>query len=108
MLTLVASSFLEGSGIPISIGCAFGGLVFAFYLIRSILALSPGNERMRQIASAIEEGAKAYLNRQLTAVSMIAVVLVVLIGIFRDSSTALGFVIGAVCSLLAGFVGMRI
>ena len=72
MFTVVASSFLESSGIPIAIVLAFGGLAFAVFLIRSVLALSPGNERMRQIASAIEEGAKAYLHRQLIAVSLIA------------------------------------
>ena len=64
--------------------------MFAFFLIRSVVALPAGNERMRQIAGAIEEGAKAYLHRQIIAISGIAVVLVVLIGIFKDWTTALG------------------
>ncbi len=63
---------------------------------------------MQQIAGAIEEGAKAYLNRQVVSISMIAVVLFVLLFFFKDHSTAIGFSIGAVCSLAAGFIGMRI
>ncbi len=108
MFILAASSFLENSGIPLSIACALGGLAFAIYLIRGIVASSPGNERMRQIAAAIEEGAKAYMHRQIIAISIIAVLLVILIALFKDGPTAMGFVIGAVCSLVAGFVGMRI
>ena len=88
--------------------CALVGLGFAAYLIRSIIAAPAGNERMRQIAGAIEEGAKAYLGRQLRSVSIIAAVLVVLLFIFKDAPTAIGFVLGAVCSMAAGFIGMRI
>ena len=89
--------------------CAVIGLGFALYLIRSILASPAGNERMKQIAAAIEEGAKAYLGRQ------------VRVGQPSSrwcSSSCLrfsrmcrrrsGFVLGAVCSLAAGFIGMRI
>ena len=63
---------------------------------------------MKQIAGAIEEGAKAYLGRQVRSICMIAVVIVVLLAIFKDMPTAIGFVLGAVCSLAAGFIGMRI
>ena len=108
MYPLVATSFLESSGVPVAILCALAGLGYALYLIKGIIAAPAGNERMRQIAGAIEEGAKAYLNRQITAVSIIAAILVVLIFIFKDFPTALGFVLGAVCSLAAGFIGMRI
>jgi K(+)-stimulated pyrophosphate-energized sodium pump len=108
MLTPVATSLLEGSGITISIVLAVVGLAFAGYLIKGIFAASPGNERMRQIAGAIEEGAKAYMHRQILAISGIAVVLFIIIGLAKDWKTAIGFVIGAVCSLVAGFVGMRI
>ena len=96
------------SGVPISMICAMAGLAFAFFLIRSVIRLSPGNDRMRQIASAIQEGAKAYLNRQVVTISVIAVVIFILLFIFRDKATAMGFLIGAVCSLAAGFIGMRI
>jgi K(+)-stimulated pyrophosphate-energized sodium pump len=96
------------SGIKLSMVCALAGLAFAFYLIRLILKASPGNERMRQIAGAIEEGAKAYLNRQVITISAIAAVIFVLLFIWKDRSTAVGFLVGAVCSLSAGFIGMRI
>src|SRR6202521_1024716 len=96
------------SGVPISMICAIAGLAFAFFLIRSVIRLSPGNDRMRQIAAAIQEGAKAYLNRQVVTISVIAVVIFILLFIFRDKATALGFLIGAFCSLAAGYIGMRI
>ncbi|MEA3186376.1 MAG: K(+)-stimulated pyrophosphate-energized sodium pump [Chthoniobacter sp.] len=102
------AAILLNHGIALSMLCALVGLGAAIYLIRIILACSPGNERMREIASAIEEGAKAYLNRQVLTISAIAVVIFVLLLIFKDKATAVGFVIGAVCSLSAGFIGMRI
>jgi K(+)-stimulated pyrophosphate-energized sodium pump len=63
---------------------------------------------MREIAAAIEEGAKAYLRRQIFTISCIAAVLFILIFIFKGGATALGFLIGATCSLLAGYIGMRV
>src|SRR5215475_2768925 len=99
---------LLNSGVPLSMVCAVIGLVFAFLLIAMVLRASPGNERMRQIAGAVQEGAKAYLNRQVVTISIIAVIIFVLLFIFKDHSTAIGFVIGAFCSLAAGFIGMRI
>ena len=107
-MSIVAASFLLSSGLTLSLICALIGLGFAFYLIKTILASSAGNDRMRQIASAIEEGAKAYLGRQVRSVSVIAGVLAVLLAIFKDLPTAVGFLLGAVCSLAAGFIGMRI
>src|ERR1700716_2141644 len=96
------------SGVPISMICAIAGLAFAFFLIRSVIRLSPGNDRMRQISGAIQEGAKAYLNRQVVTISVIAVIIFILLFIFKDHSTAIGFIVGAFCSLSAGFIGMRI
>jgi K(+)-stimulated pyrophosphate-energized sodium pump len=104
----LATSFLLQTGIWFALICAIIGLGAALYLIRLIFAQSPGNDRMRQIASAIEEGAKAYLNRQIISVSMIAVVIFVLLAFTRDLFTAAGFCIGAVCSMSAGYVGMRV
>ena len=108
MLPIAAATFIENSGLTIAIVCAIIGLGFAFYLIRSVLASPSGNEKMRQIAAAIEEGAKAYLGRQLRAVSAIAVLIAILVAVFKDGPTAVGFVLGAVCSLVAGFIGMRV
>src|SRR4029450_12938027 len=80
----------------------------AFVLIEMVRRLPAGNERMRQISSAVQEGAKAYLNRQLMTISVVAVVIFILLWVFKDHPTAIGFVIGAFCSLSAGFIGMRI
>ena len=68
-MTLAALTTLN-SGIMFSIVCAVAGLIFAFFLIAAILRKSPGNERMREIAGAVQEGAKAYLNRQVITISV--------------------------------------
>ena len=106
-MTLLALSFLT-SGVSLSMLCAVAGLVFAFFLIFAVIKASPGNARMQEIAGAIQEGAKAYLNRQVITISAIAVVIFILLFIFKDHATAVGFVVGAACSLSAGFIGMRI
>ena len=96
----LAVSFLETSGIGIALVCAALGLAFAFYLIKSIIASPAGNERMRQIAGAIQEGAKAYLGRQVRSIAVIAVVIAILVAIFKDGRDG-----GRVCpgrGLLAG------
>src|SRR2546423_7406011 len=99
---------LLDSGVPLSMVCAVIGLIAAFILIMLVKGLPAGNERMRQISSAVQEGAKAYLNRQLITISAVAVVIFILLWIFKDHPTAVGFVIGAFCSLSAGFIGMRV
>jgi K(+)-stimulated pyrophosphate-energized sodium pump len=96
------------SGVPLSMLCAVVGLVFAFLLIGVILRSPSGNERMREISAAVQEGAKAYLKRQVVTISVIAVVIFLLLFRFKDHPTAIGFVIGAFCSLAAGYIGMRI
>src|ERR1700720_1214939 len=106
-MMLFALSLLN-SGVPLSMLCAVIGLVFAFFLIATVIRKSPGNERMRQISAAVQEGAKAYLKRQVITISAIAVVIFVLLFFFKDHPTAIGFVIGAFCSLSAGYIGMRI
>jgi K(+)-stimulated pyrophosphate-energized sodium pump len=106
-MTSLALNILH-SGVPLSMLCAIAGLAFAFFLIKAVIRLSPGNERMRQIAGAVEEGAKAYLKRQVVTISTIAVVIFILLFFVRDKATAMGFLIGAFCSLAAGYIGMRI
>jgi K(+)-stimulated pyrophosphate-energized sodium pump len=104
----LATSFPLGTGIWISLICALIGLGAALYLIKMIVGYSPGNDTMRRIAGAIEEGAKAYLNRQILSVSIIAVVIFFVLGFTRDFFTAFGFLIGAACSMAAGYIGMRV
>ena len=97
-MTFLAFNILQ-SGVTLSMVCAAVGLAFAFFLIKAVIRLSPGNERMRQIAGAIEEGAKAYLARQVKTISAIAVVIFVLLFCFRDGATAAGFLALAVVPL---------
>src|SRR6266511_3367319 len=96
------------SGVPLSMVCAAIGLVFALFLIAAVMRSPSGTERMREISAAVQEGAKAYLNRQVKTISIIAVVIFVLLLIFKHPPTAIGFVVGAFCSLAAGFIGMRV
>src|SRR3989440_1106647 len=106
-MTFLALDILK-SGVTLSMVCAVLGLLFALFLIKAVIRLSPGNDKMRQIAGAIEEGAKAYLKRQVVTISAIAAVIFILLFISRDKFTAIGFVIGAFCSLAAGYLGLRL
>src|SRR6266550_1863802 len=106
-MAFLALNLLD-SGVQLSMLCASIGLIFALVLI-SIVARSPaGNDRLRQISGAVQEGAKAYLNRQVLTISVIALIIFILLFFFKDHPTAIGFIVGAFCSLSAGFIGMRI
>ncbi len=88
-----------------------GGLAavaFAVVLIFLVLQLPTGNDRMREIAAAIQEGAAAYLNRQYTVIAIIGVIIAIVIGIFINWTTAALYIVGAVLSAIAGYVGMNI
>jgi K(+)-stimulated pyrophosphate-energized sodium pump len=106
-MSLLAFDLLR-SGVHLSMLCAVVGLVFAFLLIGFVLRHSAGNERMREISGAVQEGAKAYLNRQVKTVALIGVVIFLLLFFFKDHPTAIGFAVGGFCSLAAGFIGMRV
>ena len=85
-------------------------IVYGLVLAKFILKKSPGNERMQEIAKAIQEGAGAYLNKQYKTIGMIAVVLFLVIGFIPKLGwvMALGFLVGAVFSALAGYIGMNV
>ena len=85
------------------IAIAYGAL-----LIRSIMKKPAGNDKMQEIAAAIQAGAKAYLNRQYKTIGYIAIALFVILWAVLDITTALGFVVGAVLSALAGYIGMNV
>ncbi len=83
-------------------------LIFALYNTFSVMRQEQGNEKMKEIASAINTGAKAYLNRQYKTVSIFVVILAVLFGFFLGTSAAISFIAGAFLSALAGYIGMMI
>lgn len=102
-------SFLNQNGIVISIILGFIGLVYAVVLIKKIIGAAVGNDLMKKVAGAIEEGAKAYLSRQVRSVSIIAVVITMLLYLWKQSlPVPVGFLVGAVCSMVAGYIGMRV
>lgn len=83
-------------------------LAYGVLSIKWIMGLPTGNERMRAIAAAVQEGAQAYLKRQYTTIAMVGVVLFVLLAVFLSLKTAIGFAIGAILSGAAGFIGMNV
>ncbi len=88
--------------------CAAFALYYAFKASKTVLAASTGNEDMQRIAGAIQEGAQAYLNRQYRTIAIVGIVVAVLLLTFLSFLVALGFVIGAVLSGVAGYIGMNV
>ena len=84
------------------------GVLFAIALATIVKAAPAGNEKMQEIAAAIQEGAIAYLNRQLKSMSIVGAIIFVAIFAFLGQKSAIGFLIGAVASFIAGYVGMRV
>ena len=88
--------------------CAAAALLYGIISISWIMKKSAGNERMREIAAAIQQGASAYLKRQYTTIAVVGIILFAIIFFALNKMTAVGFAIGAVCSGLAGILGMNI
>ncbi len=90
----------------LSLGAAVLAVIYGAVTASWILKRSPGNERMQEIAGAIQEGAKAYMNRQYLTIAVVGVALFVILGVALNWGTAVGFAIGAFFSALAGYIGM--
>ncbi|TMB70047.1 MAG: sodium-translocating pyrophosphatase, partial [Chloroflexi bacterium] len=103
MDTSTSTAVLVLVSITALIALAYGG-----YLTRWVLSANPGNETMQRIARAIQEGAAAYLNRQYTVIAVIGVILALVITFAINWQTGVLYVVGAVCSALAGYVGMNV
>jgi K(+)-stimulated pyrophosphate-energized sodium pump len=101
-------SYISQNALHFSILCGIAALVYGAISVRWILAQPQGNDRMREIAAAIQEGANAYLNRQYMAISVVGVVLFVALWLAIGGPTAIGFLVGAVLSGVAGYIGMNI
>src|SRR5438128_2089264 len=94
----------------IALVCSGVAVAYGVYLTQWLLKLSPGNERMREISRAVQEGAAAYLKKQYTTIALVAVVPFFVIGAYDKLGwgTAIGFLIGAALSAAAGFIGMNV
>ncbi|HWH17412.1 MAG TPA: sodium/proton-translocating pyrophosphatase, partial [Allosphingosinicella sp.] len=92
----------------VAIGCGLLAVLYGVFTSRQVLASPAGNERMIEISAAIQEGAKAYLGRQYRAIAVVGVVVALLVGVFLGITEAVGFLVGAVLSGVAGYIGMNI
>jgi K(+)-stimulated pyrophosphate-energized sodium pump len=102
------TDFLTDYGVVVALVCAAAAVIYGLIVTQRLLAKPAGNDRMREISGAVQEGAQAYLNRQYTIIAAVAVPIAVLLLLLQDWKTALGFVIGAVLSGATGFIGMNV
>jgi K(+)-stimulated pyrophosphate-energized sodium pump len=91
-----------------AIVCGFLAVLYGIVTSRQVLAASAGNEKMQSIAGAIQEGAQAYLGRQYRTIGMVGIVVAALVWFFLGNLSAIGFLIGAILSGVAGYIGMNI
>ncbi|HST03082.1 MAG TPA: sodium/proton-translocating pyrophosphatase, partial [Usitatibacter sp.] len=96
------------NAIVIALVCGVVALLYGGFTASWILRQPDGNDRMREIAAAVQTGAKAYLNRQYTTIAIVGVVLFVIIGFVLGWTTAIAFAIGAIASGAAGYIGMNV
>src|SRR6187551_2735330 len=102
--------FFSDHAVGFALVCAAAAVAYGLYLTYWLLSQPAGNERMREISGAVQEGAAAYLKKQYTTIALVAIVPFLLLGFYPDLGwgTAFGFLIGAVLSAAAGFIGMNV
>jgi K(+)-stimulated pyrophosphate-energized sodium pump len=109
-------SFVSDNAVLIAVICGLVAVVYGVLLIRWLMALPTGDDKMREVAAAVQEGARAYLNRQYRTIAMVGavvfVILLVALGLEKDWTygvfAAIGFVVGACLSAAAGYIGMMV
>jgi K(+)-stimulated pyrophosphate-energized sodium pump len=102
------SSFLRDHGVVVALVCAGCAMVYGVVTTGSLLALSPGNERMQSISRAVQQGARAYLNRQYMTIAAVGVLVFVALIFIQNIAVACGFAIGGTLSGATGYIGMNI
>ncbi len=102
------SSFLTHHGVLVALVCAACAILYGALTSRALLALSAGNERMRSISAAVQEGARAYLNRQYATIGGVGVLLFIVLIPIQNIRVAIGFLIGGLFSAAAGYIGMNV
>jgi K(+)-stimulated pyrophosphate-energized sodium pump len=102
------SSFLTNHGVVVALVCAACAVAYGLLTTRALLALSPGNERMQSISLAVQQGARAYLNRQYMTIAVVGFVLFFALWGIQNIAVACGFAIGGLLSGSAGYIGMNV
>src|SRR4026209_2609308 len=102
--------FFVDHAVGFALACAAVAVLYGLYLTWWLLRQPAGNERMQEIAGAVQDGAAAYLRKQYTTVAVVAIVPFLLLGFYNElgGGTAIGFLIGALFSAAAGFIGMNV
>jgi K(+)-stimulated pyrophosphate-energized sodium pump len=102
------TDFLTDYGVVVALVCAAAAVIYGLIVTQRLLAKPAGNDRMREISGAVQEGAQAYLSRQYTIIAALAIPIAVLLLVLQNWETAVGFLIGAILSGATGFIGMNV